>query len=246
MTNQDPSPSSSRQVGAVNDPTGAFHWALPGGLDIDPDQLKLRLDFYEESIVLQSFDGGVTTVRLVSATDIARAVTRDGEFFSGFLPKDALWWRSSRGGHQVAVWRPAKVWRVALQEEAFKPPRRFSLPMPGLVFVCTAAQPPAIYAAKRKPTSPEALVYKAPTFNAFSNGLSCQGTHHYGADLDKIPEEFFASFFSGTGDTEGRSQKHPKNLLALWEELDGKKAYPLDDLVEQGTIKDLLQGRLRR
>ena len=246
MTNQGPSPSSSRQVGTVDDPTGAFHWAVPGGLDIDPDQLKLRLDFYEDSIVLHSFDGGATTVRLVSATEIAKAVARDTEFSSGLLPKDALWWRSAREGQQVAIWRPAKVWSVALQQEAFKPPRRFSLPMPGLIFVCTAAQPPAIYAAKRRPASPEALIYKAPTFNTFANGMTCQGTHRYGADMDKLPEEFFASYFSGTGETRERSQRHPDNLLGLWEALDGKKDYPLDDLVLQGTIKDLLQGRLRR
>jgi hypothetical protein len=214
-------------------------------LDIPPDQLKLRLDFFDESIVMTAFESSLTTVRLVSATDIALAIARDSEFSSGILPKDALWWRSGRTGQEVAVWRPPKVWRAALQQEAFKPPRRFSLPMPGLVFICCASQAPMVYAAKRRPSGPEDILYKAPAFNIYSSGLSCQGTHRYGADLNQLPEEFFRAFFSPTGDTRGRSYKHPDNLLALWEELDGQEKYPNDDLVEHGRVKDLLAGKFR-
>mgnify|MGYP001610619094 FL=1 len=234
-------PTSSQ----TNDQAGAFHWAVPAGMEVPPDQLKLRLDFYEEAIVMIAFEDRQNTIRLVSATDVALAIARDSEFSSGFLPKDALWWRSSRTGQEVAVWRPPKVWRVALMAEPLKPPRRFSLPMPGLVFICSRGHPPGVWAAKRRPASPEDLVYKAPAFNIFSSGLSCQGTHHYGADLNQLPEEFFRAFFSPTGDTRGRSNKHPDNLLALWEELDGREKYPNDDLVQHGRVKDLLEGKYK-
>ena len=230
----------------AEDPTGEFHWATPAGMEVPPDQLKLRLDFYEEAIVLTVFENGQNTVRLVSATDVALAIARDSEFSSGFLPRDALWWRSGRNGQEVAVWRPPRVWRVALMAEPLKPPRRFSLPMPGLVFICSRGNPPGVWAAKRRPASPEDLVYKAPAFNIFSSGLSCQGTHHYGAELNQLPEEFFASFFSPTGDPKNRSIRHPDNLLALWEELDGREKYPNDDLVEYCRVKDLLEGKYRR
>ena len=179
------------------------------------------------------------------AAEVALAIARDSEFSSGFLPRDALWWRSGRNGQEVAVWRPPKVWRVALMAEPLQPPRRFSLPMPGLVFICSRSHPPGVWAAKRRPASPEDLVYKAPAFNIFSSGLSCQGTHHYGADLNQLPEEFFRAFFSPTGDTTGRSVKHPNNLLALWEELDGREKYPNDDLVQHGRVKDLLEGKYK-
>jgi hypothetical protein len=48
------------------------------------------------------------------------------------------------------------------------------------------------------------------------------------------------SFFSATADLSHRSQKYPKNVLQLWKYLDGKKKFPLDDLVEHGTISDLM------
>ena len=207
-------PTSSQ----TNDQTGQLHWAVPAGMEIPPDQLKLRLDFYTEAIVMTAFEEGQNTVRLVDATQVALAIARDSEFSSGLLPKDALWWRSSRTGPEVAVWRPPKVWRVALMAEPLKPPRRFTLPMPGLVFICSRGHPPGVFAVKRRPAAPEDLVYKAPAFNIFSSGLSCQGTHHYGADLNLLPEEFFQAFFAPTGDHRGRSNKHPDNLLALWEE----------------------------
>ena len=51
-----------------------------------------------------------------------------------------------------------------------------------------------------------------------------------------MPESFFRSFFSLTGDSRERSKKHPDNLQALWEELDGKTEYPVEDLVPQCTV----------
>ena len=228
-----------------SDPTGEFHWAVPEGMEIPPDQIKLRLDFYTEAIVMTSFEDRQNTVRLVDATQVALAIARDSEFTSGLLPKDALWWRSSRTGPEVAVWRPPKVWRVAIMTEPLKPPRRFSLPMPGLVFICAKGHPPAVFAAKRRPQSEQDMVYRAPLFNVFSTGLSCQGTQHYGADLNEIPEEFFRSFFSPAGDIQGRSRNHP-SLLALWEEIDGQGKYPNDDLMEFGRVKDLLDGKYNR
>jgi hypothetical protein len=230
----------------VDDQTGKLHWAVPAGMDVLPDRLKLRLDFYEEAIVLTAFEDGQNTVRLVDATQVALAIARDSEFSSGLLPKDALWWRSGRTGPEVAVWRSPRVWRVALMAEPLKPPRRFSLPMPGLVFICSRGHPPGVFAAKRRLAAPEDLVYQAPAFNVFSSGLSCQGTHHYGADLNLLPEEFFQAFFSPAGDTRGRSKKHPDDLLALWAEIDGQTKYPNDDLVEFGRVKDLLDDKYRR
>ncbi|GAH62782.1 unnamed protein product, partial [marine sediment metagenome] len=34
--------------------------------------------------------------------------------------------------------------------------------------------------------------------------------------------------------------KFPRNILELWVFLDGKKKYPMNDLVEHGTIRDLM------
>ena len=68
----------------------------------------------------------------------------------------------------VALWRPPQVWPVALQREAFKPPARLRLPMPGLVFVCSPGRAPWVYAALERPVDyraaslPDARLQRLP------------------------------------------------------------------------------------
>ena len=65
-----------------------------------------------------------------------------------------------------------------------------------------------------------------PAFNVFSDGRACPGSHTFPDEVGQIPESFFQSYFSGTGDSHNRSKKHPDNLHALWEELDGHDRIP--------------------
>ena len=120
--------------------------------------------------------------------------------------------------------------------------------MPGLVFVCSPGRAPWVYAAKSRPTGAEQQLYRAPAFNVFGDGRVCPGSHTFPEEVGLIPESFFESYFSMTADTRDRSKKHPDNLHALWEELDGKRKYPLKDLVPQCTVAQamaLSEGRRR-
>ena len=112
--------------------------------------------------------------------------------------------------------------------------------MPGLIFVCSSGRPPWVYAAKKRPVSPRDTIYHAPLFNIFQNGSTCPGTHKYPEQIEEIPNSFFTSFFSLDADYGGRSKKHPDSLLKLWEELDGKRRYPLKDLVRIGKVEDIM------
>ena len=224
----------------TTEPMG-YQWALPESLEVPPDELKARLDLYQDSIILYLLDKGVITTRVVSARDIALALLREVPLGSGLLPEGALWWAQAKEGVEVALWRPPRVWPVALETEPFKPPRRLKLPMPGLIFICSPGRPPKVYAAKRRPTSLEDVIYHAPLFNVFSDGRTCPGTHKYPEDLGELPESFFTSFFTPTGDYRRRSKKYPDDLLRLWEELDGKERYPLRDLVPFGEVKDIMK-----
>ena len=219
-----------------------WRWALPDNLQVPPDELQARIDIYRESVVLRLVEDGTVTATPVSALDVARVFTRDIPISTGILPEGTLWWASGRNGTEVALWRSPQVWPAALQLEAFKPPRRFRLPMPGLVFLCQPERPPRVYAAKRRPRKVEDLLYHAPVFNLFRDGRSCPGTHSYPQDVGRAPESFFTAFFTPTADTRGRSRRHPDNLLALWEELDGKSRFPLRDLFPWGKVADLLEG----
>ena len=211
-------------------------WSLPGPADAPRDDLKLQLEVYGETILLRGFNGDSAWVRTVSADEIANVFTRHLGFSSGLLPQDALWWNQGETGQVVALWRPPQVWSVALQREAFKPPARLRLPMPGLVFVCSPGRAPWVYAAAERPTDAEQHLFRAPAFNVFGDGRVCPGSHRFPEEVGLSPEGFFQSFFSLTGDTHNRSKKHPENLVELWEEIDGKTEYPMEDLVPQCSV----------
>ena len=232
----------------MSDDTDTTHWSLPGQTEVSRDVLRVQMEIYDETILLRGFENDSTWVRTVSADGIANALTQHLGFSSGLLPKEALWWSQGETGQVVALWRPPTVWGVALQREAFKPPARLRLPMPGLVFVCSPGRAPWVYAAISRPADPEQQLYRAPAFNVFQDGRACPGSHKFPEEVGLIPESFFQSFFSLTGDNRNRSKKHPDNLFALWEELDGKRKYPLADLVPQCTVGQAMavsEGRRR-
>ena len=211
-------------------------WSLPGQAEMPKDELRVQLEVYNETILLRGFESDSAWVRTVSADEIANVFTQHLGFSSGLLPQEALWWNQGETGQVVGLWRQPQIWSVALQREAFKPPARLRLPMPGLVFVCSPGRAPWVYATLDRPTGPEQQLFRAPAFNVFSDGRVCPGSHRFPDEVGLIPEGFFQSFFSLTGDTRNRSKKHPDNLQALWEELDGKTEYPMEDLVPQCTV----------
>ena len=224
--------------------TARIMWAQPA----DPtsklnDHLQARLDFYRSSIQLTSFrDGAPDRVWPVSAHDLAQAITANVRTHSGILPESALWKTLTPAGpSSIALWVPPQTRRVALTVEYNKPTRRFHLPMPGMVFICSPHQPPRIYATKSRPASEDASLYHCPVFNTFENGNTCQGTQDYPEDITEMPNAFFTSWFSMHGNSQKRSHKHPSSLLSLWEELDGQQEYPLDDLVYWGRVKEVME-----
>ena len=216
--------------------SGTTQWSLPGPADAPRDVLKVQLEVYNETILLRGFEDDSTWVRTVSADEIANLFTQHLGFSSGLLPQEALWWNQGETGQVVALWRPPQVWPVALQREAFQLPARLRLPMPGLVFVCSPGRAPWAYAALDRPRDPEQQLFRIPAFNVFGDGRVCPGSHRFPEEVGLIPESFFQSFFSLTGDSHNRSKKHPDNLPALWEEIDGTTEYPVEDLVPQCTV----------
>ncbi len=218
-----------------------YQWALPENIDIPPDEMKVRLDFYGQSVVMYVVEKGIVTTKMVSPQDVALALLRDVPLGSGLLPENVLWWQHRQDVMPVVgLWRPPQIWPAALQLEPFKPPRRFKLPMPGLIFVCRPGSSPGVVAVKKRPTTPEEPIYRAPVYNVFQDGNSCPGSHKYSDDVSKIPEEFFTAFFTQAGTGE-RSKKYGSNLLQLWESLDKKRRYPLKDLVQFGKVQNLLK-----
>lgn len=235
-------------IEALPERNGLFQWAVPASLEVPADRLRLRLDFYSQTVTMTTFEERFDSTKMVSAMDVAHALSRELEISSGLLPQDALFWTNTPEGAVVAVWREPQVTKVALQEEFGKEARRFTIPLPGLIFLCRQGKPlaPYVYAAKKRPAKVTDLVFRAPTYNVFTDGRVCPGTHKFPTDPAEVPDSFFRSFFSPTGDSQARSKRHPKSLVKLWEQLDGKKRYPSDDLVKHGSVKDLMEMQYGR
>ncbi len=227
-----------------NEKPTVYKWAIPGELQVPPDPLRCRLDFHHQAVVMTLFEGEAVETRIVSAADISQSLASELSFGTGLLPPGTIWWLNTKGGPVFALYVEPKVRKLALQETAGEPPHRFTIPLPGFIFLCSPGRPPWVYAVKKKPTKETDIVYRAPLCNIFSSGLTCPGSHRYPTRVADIVQSFFVSFFTATADLKNRSQTFPNNILALWEFLDKKKKFPMEDLVKHGMVKDLIHMEL--
>ena len=228
----------------TNTPLGSqdhIAWAPIPTRHMEPDEPKATIRIYQDSIILERHQHDLTLTTLISADDLIAAFTRHASFISGVLPDETLWTRHSPNGVIIALWRPPAVWPVALQTAPAQPPHRLLLPMPGLVFVTAPRHTPWVFAAKSRPTRPNQKLYNSPTFNTFRDGRVCPGSHKFPTHPAEIPESFFQSYFSMTGDTHHRSQKYPYDLAQLWTEIDGSEEYPLEDLIPYCTVQEAME-----
>lgn len=217
-----------------------FESVLPKALKVGKDKIMLRLDFYSEAIVMQDMEKDGGDFRMVSARDVTQALASQLSFSSGLLPENCLWWSSGNKEAVVAIWTPPQVRRLALQREATGRPERYDVPLPGLIFLCRPGMAPSVFACNERPTGPKDKVYKAPLANVYDNGTTCGGNNRFPANVAEIPDSFFRSFFTPHADIAGRSKLCPNDVTKLWKKLDGKKDFPLSDLVYHGTVADLM------
>jgi PRTRC genetic system protein B len=216
-------------------------WTVPKELGIPSDSLRLRLDFFHQAIEMTIFEGDVVESRIVSALDIAHSLSETLHFGTGLLPANTLWWENTKAGVITAIYDPPRIRDLALQLEAGKPPDRYKVPMPGMIFLCTPGKPPWVFAVTKQPTKETDQVFKAPLLNVFENGRTCGGSNRYPERVGDIIENFYMCFFSHDGHFEHRSKKYPKDVTSLWKFLNGKKEFPADDLEPHGQVMDLMR-----
>jgi PRTRC genetic system protein B len=231
----------------VTEELKGFQWAVPKELGISADPLRLRLDFYHQATELTYFENNDVVYRIpVDALEVAHALNHDLVIGTGLLPENTLWWENNVSGPIWALYVEEGIRKVALQTDIVKPVERFSIPLPPLIFLCRPGVAPWVFSVKKRPTKETDEVFKAPLANIFANGRSCPGNNRYPERIQDIVESFFTSFFSAAADLGGRSMRYPKDILSLWKELDGKKSFPMNDLVHHGVISDLMQYQVEK
>ncbi|MDE3073919.1 MAG: hypothetical protein KGJ86_00695 [Chloroflexota bacterium] len=218
-----------------------FNWVKPSNVEVEEDPLQLSVDFHHETTVVHDYaKGRVSRTWVVSASDIAHALARELDLSTGLLGRETLWWNKRADGVTVAVWQAARVWTLGLNEGPGKPLKRYEMPMPGLVFLRLANGQIYVFAAKERPVRDNAQLYHCPTLNVYETGAVCVGSHRFPADPWKLPTAFFESYFSQNHLGTGKSAKHPKDITRLWEELNGAKRFPVDDLVPHMLVADAM------
>lgn len=223
-------------------PPAPFHWVKPPNLEVEEDPLLLSVDFHSETTVIHDFAGGkVTRTWIASPTEIAHALARELDLSTGLLRSNTLWWSKRSDGVTVAVWQPPRVWSLGLNEGLGKALKRYQVPMPGLVFIRSGGGQLYVLAARERPNRESAQLFHCPTLNIYDTAAVCVGSHSFPTDPWKVPVAFFESYFSRNHLGQRKSLKYPDDITKLWEELEGAKRFPLDDLVPHMLVSDAMK-----
>ncbi|MDD5411131.1 MAG: hypothetical protein PHF31_06910 [Methylobacter sp.] len=227
-----------------DDSSVKYEWALPEKLQIPPDILKVRLDFYTQAVVMTQFEDGISATCLVSASEIAHALAAELSYNTGLLPKNVLWWSNTSEGPVLAIYSEPQIRTLSVRTGMNKGDCvNYKVPLPGLIFLCRKGSAPWVYAVKKYPNSLNCEVFHAPLLNVFRNGRTCAGSQRYVSNPGNIISEFFNSFFTDTANVDDRSKKFPNDVIDLWRYLDKKSAkkFPNNDLISWGTVGQLMK-----
>ena len=203
---------------------------------------RLRLDFYDTAVLLSRWEeDGRTVTYPVAVQDVVGACTNVA-LSSGLLPPDALFWRQEAGQTTLGIYIPARRWRVQTAERSYR------VPMPPFVFVGSGTAY-KIFAVKKRPamSGPTALgkskglsgehdpLFHAPCPNVHATGGICQGNTPFPPCSAQTILSALRLFLEGSlfnADlSESKCRSFSDDVRLLWAELDGKKRFPLAELV---------------
>jgi PRTRC genetic system protein B len=131
------------------------------------------------------------------------------------------------GFYMVSGHRP-RCWYVQTEEQSYH------IPMPPFVFVGSGSSY-HLFAVKKRPSGEQTPLYHAPCPNVHTTGGICQGNTPFPICSPKTIQQALQLFIEGSlfnADlSRGKCQSHPDDVCSLWAELDGRKRFPLSELV---------------
>ncbi|MCP4994666.1 MAG: hypothetical protein GY934_12900, partial [Gammaproteobacteria bacterium] len=190
---------------------------------------RLRLDFYKSAVLMSQWqeDGRITSYP-VSIHDVVTACTKV-DLSSGLLPTNTLFWQQQANQMVLGIYVVARRWWV--QTEG----RSYHLPMPPFVFVGNGSSY-RIFAVKKRPSSEHDHLYHTPCPNVHTTGGICQGNTPFPVCSPQRIEQALHLFLEGSlfnADlSRGKCQYYPEDVRTLWADLDGRKRFPLSELVQ--------------
>ena len=214
------------------------------------EQPALTLAFYTYGLILRKNDEGIVREYPVSPEAVATAISAKVSFSTGLILPNTVAILSEGAQRTVIEYRPPQ--KTPLWLEGSDDPVR--VPLPGLLMVrtTTADQHPGyrIHAVSERPTSPEALLYRAPLPNISHDGSVCWGTvtkvgrHSLaGNDLHEDWAQLLGTRFgnhSVSGKTKTLSDDIRKFYLAL--EKRNARVFPKRELIPSGLALHRILG----
>lgn len=193
-----------------------------------PQWPRLRLDFYNTAVLMSQWeeDGRFTTYP-ISVHDVVSACT-NVELSSGLLPPNTLFWKQQANQSVLGVYIPARRWQVQTEE------RHYHIPMPPFVFVGNGSTY-RIFAVKKRPLSEADRLYHAPCPNVYTTGGICQGSTPFPTCSPQTIQQALQLFMEGSlfnSDlSRDKCKSYSEDVRQLWEELNGRRRFPLSELV---------------
>lgn len=173
----------------------------------------------------------------VSIHDVVTACT-SVEMSSGLLPPNTLFWKQQANLTMLGIYVSARRWTVQTDEQSYH------IPLPPFIFVGHGTSY-KIVAVKKRPQNERHQIYHAPCPNVYASGSICPGNTSFPVCLSKTIETALQLFLEGSAfnaDLSGnKCQSQANDVRQLWAKLDGKKRFPLKELLPtQRTLRNLL------
>ncbi len=206
---------------------------------------QLRLDFYSTNILMSQWeaDGRFSTYP-VSIHDVVTACT-SVEMSSGLLPPNTLFWRQQANLTMLGIYVPARRWRVQTDERSYHiHPPPFVFVGHGTSYKIVAIKKRPALSLSKLPSGEHHRLYHAPCPNVHASGSICPGNTPFPVCSSKTIETALQLFLEGSAfnaDLSGnKCQSHANDVRQLWAKLDGKKRFPLKELLPaQQTLRNL-------
>jgi len=191
-------------------------------------------------------NGKKKTSKFIAASDIAAAFAGQ-EQDSGWFPAGVLRCGHNTGGAWFVYSAPPQKVEITLEGDPLPgslPEGKITIPIPRTVLVGAHKQY-RIWALKGSRFEHSTNAYHAPFPNVHANGEICWGLNeppkvHPGA-ARQAWELFFRLPFNRDL-ANGKSSRYPSDVRRLLAELDGKRTFPCEELVEMHkTIRHLVE-----
>lgn len=197
---------------------------------------RLRLDFYDTAVLLTRWEADGRLVSYpVSVHDVVSACTTV-QLSSGLLPANTLFWKQQANQVMLGIYVPTRRWKVQTAD------CRYHLPMPPLVFAgCGLSY--QVFAVKARPSNEAEPLYHAPCPNVYAHGGICRGEAPLCSprNIQAALRLFLEGSLFNADLSRGKCQSYPEDVRRLWAALDGRKRFPLSELVSaQMTVSTLL------